>query len=170
MIDKIPNFEKIGKQLIVDAQTIAEVEMINFVLGNFERQGFLDASVQPWQERKNGTDAGRALLVKTNQLIDSIGIGESSTKRVRLTATAAHARIHNEGGVIHVPITERSRKFFWYKFKETRNPMFKALALTKKQFLTINIPKRQFMGNSATFNRIIEEKFQKMILQRFKSV
>ena len=34
MLDKIPNFQQIGKQLIIDAQTIAEVEMINFIMVN----------------------------------------------------------------------------------------------------------------------------------------
>lgn len=169
MIDKIPNFQLIGKQLIADAQTIAEVEMINFVLSNFERQGFLDSSVQPWAERKNHSDTGRALLVKTNKLIDSFSISESSPKRVKLTSSAAHARIHNEGGVLNIPITPKSRKFFWAKYRETNNPMFKAMALTKKAFFTVNVPKRQFMGNSVAFNNIIEAKFQKMILSRFKA-
>ena len=40
MLDNVLNFNKIVAQLIKDAQTIAEVEMINFVMANFERQGF----------------------------------------------------------------------------------------------------------------------------------
>ena len=50
MLEKTPNFNEIAKQLIIDAKTIAEVEMINFIMGNFEKQGFLDSSLQPWQE------------------------------------------------------------------------------------------------------------------------
>jgi phage gpG-like protein len=169
MLDKVPDFQKIGKQLILDAQTIAEVEMINFVMSNFEKQAWQDGSAQPWPQRNNDDDPGRALLVKNNTLIDSFKIGESSTKRVVLTSTARHAAIHNEGGILHVPITPKSRKFFWAKYRETQKPMFKALALTKKPYLTITIKKRQFMGASITFNNIIEAKFQKMIVQRFKA-
>ena len=166
MLDKKPNFIEIGKKLIIDAQTIAEVEMINFVLSNFEKQGWQDGSIQPWAER--ATDTGRALLVKNNTLIDSFSITESSPKRVKLSSSANHAKIHNEGGTLNIPITKKSRGFFWYQYKLTGKPMFKAMALTKKTHLTVKIPKRQFMGESQTFNKIIDDKFKKMILQRFK--
>lgn len=169
MLDKIPKFNEIGKKLIIDAQTIGEVEMINFVLSNFEKQGWQDGSVTPWAERKGSTDNGRALLVKNSTLIDSFSISESSTKRVKLSSSAAHAKIHNEGGVLNIPITKKSKAFFWYKYKQTGNTMYKAMALTKKTHLTVKIPKRQFMGESKTFNDIIDTKFKKMILQRFKS-
>jgi phage gpG-like protein len=169
MLEKTPNFKQIAKQLIVDAQTIAEVEMINFILSNFERQGFLDGSVQPWAERKGNTDSGRALLVKNNTLIDSCSITESNKKRVIASSSGAHAKIHNEGGILNIPITKKSRRFFWAKYKETGNAMFKGMALTKKTHFIVNIPKRQFMGESVYFNNLIDTKFKKMIIQRFKS-
>jgi phage gpG-like protein len=169
MLDKIPNFQQIGKQLILDAQTIAEVEMINFVLSNFERQGFLDNSITPWAERKDNSDSDRALLVKNNTLIDSFSISESSIKMVKLSSSAAHAKIHNEGGILNIPITKKSRLFFWAKYKETGNSMYKGMALTKKIHFTVTIPKRQFMGESIYFNNLIDTKFIKMIERRFKT-
>lgn len=168
MIDKIPNFIEIGKKLIVDAKTIAEVEMINFVLGNFEKQGFMDATLQPWAERKT-TDAGRAILTKSAALRDSIIVTQSNTKRVVVGSSSAYAKIHNEGGIINIPVTAKMRKFFWFKYKTTGDSKFKGMALTKKTSLVINMPKRQFMGNSIAFNNLIEAKFQKMIIQRFKT-
>ena len=65
-MDNIPDFQNIAKQLIKDAQTIAEVEMINFIMSNFEKQGFTDVSFVPWEPRKGGSDPGRAILVKSN--------------------------------------------------------------------------------------------------------
>lgn len=169
MLDNVPDFDKIAKQLIVDAQTIAEVEMIKFVMANFERQGFLDASLQPWQERKGGSDHGRAILTKTGALRDSNKLISSSTKRVIVGSDSRYAKIHNEGGVINIPVTAKMRKFFWYKYKETGNGMYKGMALTKKTHFTVTIPKRQFIGPSISFNRDIDAKFIKMIERRFKA-
>lgn len=169
MLDNVPNFNKIAAQLIKDAQTIAEVEMINFVMANFERQGFLDSSIQPWQERKDGADNGRAILSKTGALRDSNKLISSSPKRVVVGSDSKYAKIHNEGGVINIPVTAKMRKYFWYKYKETSNGMYKGMALTKKTHFTFTVPKRQFMGESQSFNRDIDSKFKKMIVQRFKA-
>ena len=80
-----------------------------------------------------------------------------------------YAKIHNEGGVINIPVTEKMRKYFWYKYKETSNGMYKGMALTKKTHFTFTVPKRQFIGESQSFNRDIDTKFKKMIVQRFKA-
>jgi phage gpG-like protein len=169
MLEKTPNFDKIAKQLILDAQTIAEVEMINFIMANFERQGFLDASVQPWQERKDSSDVGRAILTKSGALRDSNKLISSSTKRVVVGSDSKYAKIHNEGGVINIPVTAKMRKFFWYKYIETGEGKYKGMALTKKTHFSVTIPKRQFMGESITFSRDIDTKFIKMIERRFKT-
>ncbi|PWA10959.1 phage virion morphogenesis protein [Flavobacterium laiguense] len=182
MLEKTPNFDKIAKQLILDAQTIAEVEMINFVMGNFEKQGFLDSSLQPWQERAIDDDPGRAILTKSGALRDSVKLISSSTKRVVVGSDSKYAKIHNEGGTIHIPITKKMRKYFWYKYytiadksgniqsgSASEASMYKAIALSRKTHLTVKIPKRQFIGESVTFNRDIDTKFIKMIERRFKT-
>lgn len=169
MLDQTPDFKNIARLLIKDAQTIAEVEMINFIMANFERQGFLDSSIKPWQGRMDGSDSGRAILTNTSALRDSIKIGESSPKRVRATSDSKYARIHNEGGIVNVPVTERMRKYFWFMYKSTGNIKFKMMALTKKTHFTFTMPQRQFMGPSAAFNKIIEAKFLKAIETRFKA-
>ncbi|WP_264521189.1 phage virion morphogenesis protein [Flavobacterium sp. N1994] len=170
MITKIPDFNGVAKKLIKDAQTIAEVEMINFIMGNFEKQGFMDGSLQPWQARKGNTDSGRAILTKSSALRDSISISSSSSKRVVATATAKHAKIHNEGGILKIPVTAKMKKYFWYMFKKTGQSQYRAMALTKKSYFEIKMPKRQFMGDSATFRATIQNKFIKMIESRFKAV
>jgi phage gpG-like protein len=170
MITKIPDFNDVAKKLIKDAQTIAEVEMINFIMGNFEKQGFMDGSLHPWQGRKGSTDSGRAILTNTAALRDSIDISSSSSKRIVATATARHAKIHNEGGILRIPVTAKMRKYFWFMYKKTGQSQYKGMALTKKSFFEIKMPKRQFMGDSATFRATIQSKFIKMIESRLKSV
>lgn len=169
MLEKTPDFNKIAKQLIIDAQTIGEVEMINFVMGNFEKQGFLDSSLQPWSERKNNTDAGRAILTQSGALRDSIKLISTSPKRVIVGSNSKYAKIHNEGGVTNIPVTTRMKKFFWYKYKQTGDSRYKSMALTKKTHFSITTPKRQFMGPSESFNKLIDAKFIKMIERRFKT-
>jgi phage gpG-like protein len=170
MSNNIPDFHAIARQLIADAQTIAEVEMINFIVGNFEKQGFTDTSFTPWQQRKNNDDAGRAILVKSAALRDSISITEANDKRIVATATAKYAAIHNEGGVVNIPVTPKMKKWFWYMYKRTRNEKYKLMALTKKSHFTFTMPKRQFMGDSQAFMKIIEDKFFNMIAERFKAI
>ena len=169
MIDKIPNFIEIGKRLIKDAQTIAEVEMINFVLGNFDKQGFVDGSINNWQGRKDGADSGRAILMKTAALRDATKITQSSSKRVVLSNDSKYAKLHNEGGVVHVVITKKMRGYFWAMYKQTRLGKWKAMALNKNQSITFTMPKRQFMGPSATFNKTLDTAIAKAIVNRFKN-
>lgn len=168
MIDKIPDFNAVAQKLIKYAQTIAEVEMINFINRNFENQGFMDASLQPWTGRKNGFDTGRALLKKSGELQDRISVTSSSTKQVEVTAASKYAKIHNEGGVVNIQVTPKMKRWFWYMYKTTKNERYKAMALSKKTAFTFTMPKRQFMGPSIAFNKLIEQKFLNMIEMRFK--
>lgn len=168
MQTKLPDFKKIGQDLIRDAQTIAEVEMINFVLGNFENQGFTDGSFVPWEQRKGNSDVGRALLKKDMTLFDSIEVTESSPEGVTVSAGADHAEIHNEGGLVNIPITKKMRKFFWAMYYQTKEPKWKGMALTTKRAFSFKMPKRQFMGNSESFNQHIERLLFKSIESRFK--
>jgi hypothetical protein len=66
-----------------------------------------------------------------------------------------YGRVHNEGGITHPNVTDKMRKFAWFKFKATEDPRWKGLALTKKKVLTIVIPRRQFLGNSPELTRRI---------------
>lgn len=170
MLENIPDFQKIAQDLVRDAQTIAEVEMINFVMGNFEKQGFTDASFVAWQARKNNSDAGRAILTKSGGLRDSVKISESNSSRIVMAATAKHAALHNEGGTVNIPVTAKMRKYFWFMYKKTKNPKYKGMALTKKSHFTFVMPKRQFMGDSKVFMSFIEEKFFSLIAERFKTI
>jgi len=68
-----------------------------------------------------------------------------------------YAAIQNNGGTITVKMTDKMRKYFWYMYKQTGKGMWKGLALTKKETLTIKIPQRQFIGNSDTLDKNIDK-------------
>jgi phage gpG-like protein len=156
-INKTPDFLAMGEELKKNLVADLEKEGMDFIHANFKDEGFIDTSFEAWPERKQASDFG--LLRVTNTLFNSIS-SESSGMSVTFTADAPHAEMHNEGGTftVHPLVTEKSRKFFWAMYKKTGVGMWKGMALTKKERLTITmkIPKRQFMGDSAHFHANFE--------------
>lgn len=87
--------------------------MKNHVLTNFERQGFVDAALDPWEARKNKTtadrryikrtkskdvNAGRALLVDTGALKGSIAVGVATFDKIEVgTYGITYGVYHNRG-------------------------------------------------------------------------
>lgn len=145
---------------------------------NFRNSGFMDGGNRPWltskRQMENGKDAKYGtLLSRRNHLMMSItsipGVGE-----VTIRNDVPYAKIHNEGGqfTTHPTVTKKLRKFAWYKYyslagiKKGQKPssvppeaqVWKAIALTKKKQLSINInmPKRQFIGDSQELTAKIE--------------
>lgn len=169
-INKIPNFLEMAERLKKDAVRFAAVEGVTFFKDSFQNQGFTDASFEAWPQRKDDVDPGRKVLVKSSFLMQSIQVFSKSNERIVYGSDAEYADIHNNGGTVKIPITPKSRKYFWLMFKVTGNGMWKALALTKKQLITITIPKRQFIGESATFMTQLDEWAKNEILKRFKQL
>lgn len=96
------------------------------------------------------------LLINSSMLRNSIhhtAVGN----QVEVTSPLPYANIHNQGG--RIPITTKMRGFFWAKFKETKDPIWRAFALTKKPH--IDIPQRQFTGISEytdqAFDQLVEQ-------------
>jgi len=82
---------------------------------------------------------------------------------VKVSNYAPYSGLHNEGGVLTIRITKKSRKFFWYMFYKTNDLKWKMMALTKKESFQMYIPPRQFMGHSAFFMKRLEMNFTKQI-------
>lgn len=69
---------------------------------NFRRQGALTGnggSLEKWAPRKDGSDKGRAVLVKTGRLRRSLRTKPSGST-ARVVNDAPYARIHNRGGLL----------------------------------------------------------------------
>lgn len=56
-----------------------------------------------------------------------------------------YAPIHEFGGTTQPKVTKKARRFFWYKFSETGDAKWRAMALTKKMNFVIRIKKRPFL-------------------------
>lgn len=66
--------------------------------------------------------------------------------RMQKGTNVVYAWIHEFGGTIRIPITKKSRGFFWAMWYETGDDKWKAMALTPKTMFTIRMPARPFLG------------------------
>lgn len=84
-------------------------------------------------------NCARQGLYETYELIDSIQPVKINQYRVDVRVGAPHGAVHEFGGTF--TITDRQRRFFWAKHRETGDDMWKALALSK----TYTIPPRPYL-------------------------
>ena len=123
--------------------TILANDMVNFFKKSFRKQGWDDGNFQKWQARKGEitggiaqvskkSAGGRAVLVKTGDLVNSLEIESANWKRIRIKSDLPYSAIHNEGK--------------------------QGLAWGKHSF---KMPKRKFMGNSRTLTNQLKEKMEK---------
>ena len=139
----------------------------------------------------------KTLMSSRNHLFSSINYTPGIAK-VTSFNDVIYAAIHNEGGTIHPKITPKMRRFAWAKYYELKGgakgaqkprkgqkngvtksvgnqpdsggaEKWKRLALTKKETLTINIPRRQFMGQSAELDARISAYVEKEVLRIINS-
>jgi hypothetical protein len=169
-INNAPDFLKMATTLKKDVVRYASVAGVNFFKDSFQNQGFTNEVFEAWAKRKNDVDPGRKILVKSSYLMNSIQVFDSNLQRITFGSDAEHAEINNNGGTVKINITAKSRRYFWFMFKATKNSMWKAMALTKKTAITINIPKRQFIGESKTFLNELDTWITKEIQKRFKQL
>ncbi|MBK5213377.1 MAG: phage virion morphogenesis protein [Flavobacteriaceae bacterium] len=166
--EKTPDFNAMGAQLVNDAVRYAGVTGVNFFKDSFTKEGFTDKSFQKWEGRKGEVDPGRRILTKSDILENSVEYEINGTK-ITFFSNEEYADIHNNGGTIQVRITEKSRKYFWYMYKSTKKEMWKWMALTKKDVMTIKIPARPFIQPSETLMANLDEWLLNTILKRFKN-
>ena len=167
-VNKTPDFIGLGKRLLKDANRYASVESINFFKDSFQKQGWTEQNFTPWPSRSNDQRPGGAILAQTGNLRDSIQILERNARRIVFGSHSPYAEIHNEGGTFSIKITEKSRKFFWYMYKATNLEHWKWMALAKKDHFVVQMPKRQFIGESQTLNNKLDQWLVKRILTTFK--
>ena len=119
---------------------------------NFQRKAFFN---QPWPPRKMGK-RGSVLMV-TGRLRRSIR-SQVTSDSVIWETSEKYASIHNYGGTIRV--TAKMKKFFWYKYKATKDDAWKWMALMKTGSV-ITIPQRQFLGDHAEVRKRSEAVIQR---------
>ena len=182
--NKIPEFTVIAKEVREDAARFAANEAQKFFKNSFLRGGFTDAAFRPWKSRKS-TLGGKKILYHSGALMQSIRPTEISVNRVVITSDTAYSEIHNSGGI--VTVTAQMKKWWWRQYyilsgkvKKTKHGKASKSAANRKtnakaQYCKnmalmktgskIKIPKRQFMGDSATMKKKFDQWLRKHIKQ-----
>lgn len=119
---------------------------------NFQRKAFFDKSWPPRNMNGKGS-----LLMVTGKLRRSIRSRVDADSVVWETSER-YAAIHNYGGSITV--TAKMKKFFWYKYKVTKDDSWKWMALMKTG-VRITIPQRQFLGDHPQVRKRAEAVIQR---------
>lgn len=179
----IPDFQAMADKLLHDLpQEVANIALHHFKQ-SFVNQGFTDNSFIPWVKRLDDLTFGYThdILNKTGDMRDSVVIKQATMKVIEVAAGEglAYAAIHNNGGTIKVKITDRMRRFFWYVYISLTKHYgadppehilkWKMMALTKESEFTINIPKRQYIGESQALLKDIDTHITNKILTTFKN-
>ena len=161
-----PDFSRVAKETMRHIVHIAAVEGLRFFQDRFKEQGWKNVALEPWKPKKHKD--GYKILLKTRYLENSIQVFSKSNKRIVFGSDAEYARIHNEGGTIRVTNSAKAKRFFWYMWRKTRQPHWKAMAMSKKPFFIIHIPKRQFIGESRWLLNHLENEFKTLIENQIK--
>lgn len=164
IITKLKSFIDVYPQLVGN-------EAVNFFKDNFKKQGWQGETFEKWPARKkNEKGPIRPILIKNRTLEQSIQRKLTTPNEV-IVGTAGqipYARIHNEGGQIHQ--AARSETFVRNRYK--KKPMkgkFRKGTKPGRGFTfgerTINMPKRQFIGDSP----VLRERLKKMAIDEIKN-
>lgn len=141
-----------------------KVELTDEFDRNFERKGFFD---EPWADTKQPVERG-SLMMRTGDLRGGMAADIESSESIRWTNTQPYALLHNEGGKIVQTPTAKQRNWAFAMFKQTGLQMYKAMAFTKGDW-NITIPKRQFIGDHPTVDKIIKETIDRNINDFFNA-
>lgn len=154
---------------------IMGTEAVNHFKNSFRIEAFEDDWSRPerWKAR-SGFDKNkkrRAILTKTARLKRSIRITTLGGNFVIVGTNVPYAKIHNEGGKVNVPVTKKMRRFFWAMYYQNKKSpevamRWKSLAITKRTSIQINMPKRQFMGES----KFLDKKITDFLLKEFQKI
>jgi phage gpG-like protein len=166
------SFDKVHKQMrgnyarIMPA--VAEVA-VNFFQDRFRAQAWTDRSTKRWDKRKTAdkNKRRRAILIKSGQLRNAISPEIVTKNMVQIINRKPYASVHNQGfrGVQYVRAHHRKirGRVDVYNISSRKRSTRKTTlgrAQVKAHSRRVNIPQRQFMGNSEA----MERKFDRLIV------
>ncbi len=142
-------------------------EYVNFSKQAFIRSGFINGYFERWKPRKDKKKRGkgRKTLVLTGRLKRSIRLLRCGYLYAIVGTDVPYAQIHNEGGVINKTVTVRQhkRKGVHYsnsysiatrrKLKRRNKNVAEEVVKQHQRKMNTTIPQRQFIGESAFFNK-----------------
>lgn len=133
-----------------DIPRIAGGEALRFFKQAFRDQGWKDMGTDKWKPRKRNTGRrtdNRGILIKSGALKRSVRIVRYTRNAVIISSELPYAKIHNEGGKITGTQNVKSHS--------RRTSRGRSNVRTHTRTVNTKIPRRKFMGQSATLDDII---------------
>lgn len=171
------NFHRVRMQLPGVLGTVA----VNFFKDSFRRQGWRDRSFTPWAKRSadsNKKKKGRAILIRSGRLRNSIHIISATPQMIAVGTSVPYAQAHNEGYKSSVTVRAHSRSKYKKVKEEYTTRTGKVANRTTRQNTgttfqvrshtrKMNLPQRQFMGDSEVMSMKIDKTIMLAIDQIF---
>lgn len=166
------------KKVIGQFPVLAAQEAVNFFQDRFRDQAWVGDTMQNWKKRKSDKtkrDRGRAILVKSGRLKRSIRKIKADWDAVIVGTSVPYAAVHNEGLKRTVSIKGHVRKVrsrnttqavAGNTARRKRVQTSTGIAFVKPHTARMNIPKRQFIGNSP----YLDKRIQRVFINKLKSI
>lgn len=153
------------KAALARLPNMAGQTVVNFALDNFQRQGFLGDSLDKWPARKKETarNKGKAILIQTGRLRRSIRIVKTSGTTVVVGSDVPYAKAHNEGFKGNVKFSAHWRSTTSFQ------GMKGVKTLVKPHGMNMNMPRRQFLGNSPYLTKQLQRLIVAEIMRAAKN-
>lgn len=170
--------DEIADMVRTKAPRIVGVRLVGFFKENYRKGGYMSNGFHKWPitRRQTGGEVGALgkygpLMSKRNRMWSATDYTPQNSA-VIIHNNTPYAAVHNDGGM--VPITKKSRKYFWamYYGKGGKDggsvaDKYKWMALTKKK--AFKIPQRQFIYDSREARDIIysvlKDETKKILIQ-----
>ena len=141
----LPRIKAAFGQILEDAADEAATTIRDSARQNApQREGDLRENIRVF-ETDTGFDAGASRFRRTA----SPGVGRfvSATTAVQRTVGSdlVYAAAQEYGGTWEVPVTDRSRRFFWAMYAETGDEKWKWMALSQKASFTITLDAQPYL-------------------------
>jgi phage gpG-like protein len=150
------DFSKIVINLTEAKASIPDVlatTALNFFKDSFRRQGWRDKGLTKWAGRKNGSRPGGAILVKRGHLRNSIRKLLVSWRLTEIGTNLPYAAAHNTGVSETVTVKSHKRRKYQKSGKRKQATGSYGVRAHKRK---MNLPQRQFMGESEVLNLKID--------------
>lgn len=167
-------FERRVRQKAQELQKYAQLEFpteagntaLRFIDGNFRAQGWQDGSSQRWKANKR---KGRILVKKGHLRNATYYVVAPGVATIR--NTRQYAKIHNEGGTIHMPARKQvlhfTRKGRFTKKKSKRANY--AMQVNRGTY-NVTMPQRQFAPTETSPSPVLNKAVERNIVRAFKKI
>ncbi|NJM13984.1 MAG: hypothetical protein HC896_00120 [Bacteroidales bacterium] len=170
-------------EFLRQASIIVGQEAVNFFRSSFRNQGFTRNTLVPWRrtKTKNNTFGKRSqgILIGSGRMMRSIYVSYRSLSKTTVAIPVPYAQVHNEGFKGTVSVRAHTRKnYIKAKVQGSYNQsgkrrtktieILKGEAKVRAHTRRMNMPRRQFAGESPTLDKMHETKLNQLANTLFR--